>query len=346
MTLPRTWIRTTVIGPAPVARAASTKSRSRTWVVALSETRTIGGIGTIVRASRVLGVPGPSAPATASASRIDVPVLRLDEALHPGGHGARRDVVGDEQEERLVHVDLVQPADRRELLGLVEGVADLVDRRVDLRVGEVTPVGALGRDEATVDVAHQGGERVLAEVGRVGRGRPVGRGILGPGAPVGEQRVPIAHVEFDVDADLGEVLPDRLVHRHQLHLTRAGGRDDRLHGDRLVLGDSRLDHQLPGGGEIGLHLEGGLAEPRARGRHHALAGCIMPPSSSFMPLTVDREVGGLADADVTPGRSLEHRDVPRPDVRIDVRGDLEAGAPQAVERIRRRRLDPVDLSGA
>ena len=58
-------------GPAPEARAASTKSRVRTPVVTDSATRAIGGMNTRMRESMPLKMPGPSAPASATASSTD-----------------------------------------------------------------------------------------------------------------------------------------------------------------------------------------------------------------------------------------------------------------------------------
>ena len=60
-----------VKGPAPLARAASTKSRLRTPVVTLSATRAIGGMNTIVSETMELMMPAPSAPEIAIASSTD-----------------------------------------------------------------------------------------------------------------------------------------------------------------------------------------------------------------------------------------------------------------------------------
>ena len=70
-TLPSTCTRTIVSALAPEARAASTKSRPRTWVVTLSATRTMGGVNTMVSESSALKMPAPSAPDSAIASRTD-----------------------------------------------------------------------------------------------------------------------------------------------------------------------------------------------------------------------------------------------------------------------------------
>jgi hypothetical protein len=56
---------------APDARAASTNSRSRIWVVTLSATRAIGGMKTIVSEISELVMPAPSAPDSAIASSTD-----------------------------------------------------------------------------------------------------------------------------------------------------------------------------------------------------------------------------------------------------------------------------------
>ena len=56
---------------APLAFAASTKSKPRTWVVTLSDTRQIGGMNTSVSDSSVFSVPAPSAPDSEIASSTD-----------------------------------------------------------------------------------------------------------------------------------------------------------------------------------------------------------------------------------------------------------------------------------
>ena len=56
---------------APLARAASTKSKPRTWVVTLSETRQIGGMKTRVSDSKVFSVPAPMAPDSEIASSTE-----------------------------------------------------------------------------------------------------------------------------------------------------------------------------------------------------------------------------------------------------------------------------------
>ena len=70
-TLPRMCTRTMVKAFAPEARAASTKSRLRTWVVTLSATRVIGGMNTMVSETMLLKMPAPSAPEMAIASSTD-----------------------------------------------------------------------------------------------------------------------------------------------------------------------------------------------------------------------------------------------------------------------------------
>ena len=56
---------------APLARAASTKSRLRTWVVAVSAMRQSGGMNTRVSAISPLTMPPPMMPDTAMASSTD-----------------------------------------------------------------------------------------------------------------------------------------------------------------------------------------------------------------------------------------------------------------------------------
>ena len=59
------------IADAPLARAASTKSRLRSCVVAVSETRQSGGMNTSVSATRPLTMPPPITPEIATASSTD-----------------------------------------------------------------------------------------------------------------------------------------------------------------------------------------------------------------------------------------------------------------------------------
>ena len=58
-----------------------------------------------------------------------------------------------------------------------------------------------------------------------------------------------------------------------------------------------------------------------------LAGAISPPSRpSFMDVAVDAEIGGLAHADVVPGRALDAAELPRPDMRLLIRVDRRSRA--------------------
>ena len=56
---------------APLARAASTKSKPRTCVVTLSETRQTGGMKTRVSDKSVFSVPAPMAPDSEMASSTE-----------------------------------------------------------------------------------------------------------------------------------------------------------------------------------------------------------------------------------------------------------------------------------
>src|SRR4029077_3362671 len=62
-------------------------------------------------------------------------------------------------------------------------------------------------------------------------------------------------------------------------------------------------------------------------------------------LAIDAEIGGLADANVVPGRALDTRELPRPDMRLFVAVEHEAALLDLGQRVRRGRLDPVDLAG-
>ena len=58
---------------------------------------------------------------------------------------------------------------------------------------------------------------------------------------------------------------------------------------------------------------------------------------------IDAEIGRLADANVVPGRALDARELPRPDMGLFVGIKLEAALLNFGKRIGRRRLDPIDL---
>ena len=149
---------------------------------------------------------------------------------------------------------------------------------------------------------------------------------LGAGAPDVDQRVPLDHLELDLDADLGEVLLDELVHRQRLHLARARGRDQDLDRRAACPGRSR---PRPAASwprpdrtsrlKVGLPNHWWPGGQKPFGRDHQAAEQLLHA------LAVDREIGGLAHADVVPGRALDAREVPGPVVRIGVGDDLEAG---------------------
>lgn len=118
------------------------------------------------------GVRDASRSARSDGDRREVlePVLRLHEAFHPRTHGARIDVVGDHQEQRLVAellVDLLQHAGLRRG---IEGGADLREKRVHRRIAVVAPIGADRRLQIALQMAHETGERILDEVAVVHAG--------------------------------------------------------------------------------------------------------------------------------------------------------------------------------
>ena len=80
------------------------------------------------------------------------------------------------------------------------------------------------------------------------------------------------------------------------------------------------------------------------GRHRALRHFHQAVERALQLLAIDAQVGGVAHALVEPGRALGERELPRPDVRLRVGGDDEALVLDALDRIRRRVLDPVDLA--
>ena len=175
---------------------------------------------------------------------------------------------------------------------------------------------------------------------------PLARVGLRPGPPQVDQRVPLGDFEIDLDADVGQVLLNVFVHGERLHLARARARDQDLGLHGLGLAVARLGQQLLRRLGVELHLERGLAEPRAARGDEALGRDHQPVQQHLQPLAVDREIGRLAHADVGPRRALDHAEVPGPVVRIGVAHDLEARLLQARHRVGRGRLDPVDLARA
>src|SRR3712207_8528511 len=63
-------------------------------------------------------------------------------------------------------------------------------------------------------------------------------------SPVGEERVPLDHLELDVEVARAQRLLHEFVHRHGLHLARAGGRGDGLDLQALVRSVACLLHEL------------------------------------------------------------------------------------------------------
>ena len=69
-----------------------------------------------------------------------------------------------------------------------------------------------------------------------------------------------------------------------------------------------------------------------------------PIEQVFHVLAVECVVGGLAHP-LVGERALDEIELVRPVVGINPRDDLHAGGFQPVDRVGRRRLDPVDLAG-
>ena len=114
----------------------------------------------------------------------------------------------------------------------------------------------------------------------------------------------------------------------------------------LVGTEARLLHQLLRRRLVVLDLEGRIAAPgmarlEGAGRRHHQTG----EQAVLQAFAIDAEIGRLADANVVPGRAFDARELPRPDMRLLVGVDDEAALLDFCDRIRRRRLDPVDLAG-
>jgi hypothetical protein len=78
---------------------------------------------------------------------------------------------------------------------------------------------------------------------------------------------------------------------------------------------------------------------RAGRRHHQAAEQAVLHGGA-----VDAQVGGLAHADVVPGRAFDAAELPRPDMRLFVLVEHEAALLDLRQRVGRRILDPLDLA--
>src|SRR5579864_5175842 len=93
----------------------------------------------------------------------------------------------------------------------------------------------------------------------------------------------------------------------------------------LVRAVTCLLHQLLRGVLVVFDLEGWIAAPGMAGlegagcRHHQ-AG----EQTIAQAFTIDTEIGGLAHTDVVPGRAIDTRELPGPDMRLLIGIELEA----------------------
>ena len=122
-------------------------------------------------------------------------------------------------------------------------------------------------------------------------------------------------------------------------------RDDEGRLQRLVFGVAGFFHELLRRGDVVFQLKAGLAEPRARRIDLALGRFGQTVHQANHRVAVDREIERLAQADVGPGRTRQNAQMIIPDMRRDVVDDLHAGGFELRHRIRRRRLDQIDLAG-
>ena len=133
---------------------------------------------------------------------------------------------------------------------------------------------------------------------------PRAAGVLAAVAPVGEQRVPLDHVELDVDADVLQLLLHELVHRQRLHLAGARGADLHPQGQRPLRGVAGLGQQAPRLGLVGADVEGRVAPPGMPGAAPCRPpAAIMPPSSVRSPSRSMREVERAAHPHVAQRRA-------------------------------------------
>ena len=203
-------------------------------------------------------------------------------ALDLRRHRARADVVGDPKERRLVHRTLMQGGQRLVTLGGVERDAHGRDQLVEFRIVDEAPVVGHRSRHLGIQEADHGKERIHRRVSHVGGVSAAGRFVLGAFTPVGEQRVPLDHVEFDVEEALGKALLHEFIHRQRKHLAGAGRGRLRLDLELLVLREARFRHQLAGFIRIELDLELRIAAPgmtrleRAGGRNHQARSASRP----------------------------------------------------------------------
>src|SRR5207248_6284317 len=113
----------------------------------------------------------------------------------------------------------------------------------------------------------------------------------------------------------------------------------------LVWAVACLLHQFLRRGLVVLDLETRIAAPgmarlEGAGRRHHQAR----EQAVLQAFTVDAEVCRLADADVVPGRSLDARELPRPDMRLLIGIEDETALLDFGDRVRRGGFDPVDLT--
>src|SRR5260370_257594 len=106
---------------------------------------------------------------------------------------------------------------------------------------------------------------------------------------------------------------------------RTRGRGLNVGREMLARAEARLLHQFLRRRLVVFDLEGRLATPGmtwlegAGRRHHQSA-----KQAVLQALAVNAEIGGFAHADIIPGRALDARELPRPDVRLLGAVDQEA----------------------
>ncbi len=214
---------------------------------------------------------------------------------------------------------------------------------VDLRVRVVVPVGPARRGIVGEEAAQERTRRLLRGIGEIDGADP-GRGRRLRTVAVGrEQGDEIYHLEFNVDADIGEVCLDELVHRQRLHLPTAAVRDQHLCLDALLPSETGFGEQALCFSRIIANIEARPAEPWRARLDQPLGRDCRAVERLYQSLTVDREVRGTTHPQVPERRIRQRAQPPAPHVRIEIADHIEAGRAQAFDGVGRHRFNEVNL---
>ena len=168
--------------------------------------------------------------------------------------------------------------------------------------------------------------------------------MLGTRTPDIDERIPFNHFKIDHDADFSEILLNKFIHRQRLHLSRSGSRNQDFCFERLIGAIACFSHQLLGCCHIMAEFEIGRSKPLMTGREKAFCRYHHATEQLFQTLTVNREIGSFADADIIPGRTFNPRQMPGPIMRIGIRDNVEARLFEGWYCIGAWRFNPIHLS--